>query len=185
MRWRKLNNILHRDIGYLVVAMTLIYGVSGVAVNHVADWNPSYAQRKETLAVPPIAAREREAMVAEAMKKLSLTEMPENSFRPDSLTLQLFYDGESYMIDLPTGHVIREAAVARPVLFEVNQLHLNAPKRWWTYVADLYAVALIVVAVTGLFVLKGRKGITGRGAWLTLIGLLVPVLYWLYYLYWQ
>jgi hypothetical protein len=47
--------------------------------------------------------------------------------------------------------------------------------------ADLYAVALLALAVTGLFMLKGKKGITGRGAWLTTFGVLIPVVFlWLY-----
>ncbi len=40
--WRRWNKILHRDIGYLSVAMVFIYGISGLAVNHIADWNPNY-----------------------------------------------------------------------------------------------------------------------------------------------
>lgn len=43
--------------------------------------------------------------------------------------------------------------------------------------ADIYAVVLLILAVTGLFVLKGKKGITGRGAWLTGAGILVPVIF--------
>ena len=181
--WRKWNNILHRDIGYLVVGMTLVYGISGVAVNHAADWNPSYALEKKVVEIGPVVSDVRERMIAEVRERLGLKETERNSFRPDPETLQLFYEGTTYSIDLPTGTVLVETAQARPVLFEVNQLHLNAPKKLWTYIADLYAVALIVVAVTGLFVLKGRLGITGRGAWLTAIGLLVPAVYWVYFLY--
>ena len=181
--WRKWNNILHRDIGYLVVGMTLVYGISGVAVNHTADWNPSYSREKSVVEIGPVTSTTREEMITEVKEKLGLKEKERNSFRPDPETLQLFYDGTAYSIDLPTGTVIVEETAHRPVLFEVNQLHLNAPKRLWTYVADLYAVALIVVAITGLFVLKGRLGITGRGAWLTTIGFVLPALYWVYYLY--
>ena len=32
--------------------------------------------------------------------------------------------------------------------------------------------------LTGMFVLKGRHGISGRGAWLVGAGVLVPVMYW-------
>ena len=43
------------------------------------------------------------------------------------------------------------------------------------------ALALGVLAVTGLFVLKGKKGITGRGAWLSALGVVVPFVFlWLY-----
>jgi hypothetical protein len=182
-KWRKWNTILHRDIGYLIVGLTLVYGISGIAVNHTADWNPSYRIEKRALQIEPIVEEQREEIVRAALDRLGLTEEPRNTFRPDRETLQLFFERETYAIDLPTGKVVVEAVQPRRVLFEFNQLHLNAPKRVWTYIADVYALALIVVAVTGLFVLKGRTGITGRGAWLTAIGVLVPMLYWLYHIY--
>ena len=54
--WRKLNNALHRDVGYLVVGLTIVYAVSGLAVNHRADWNPSYRTGRRTLRIAPIDA---------------------------------------------------------------------------------------------------------------------------------
>ncbi|MEK7239068.1 MAG: hypothetical protein AAB224_00640 [Gemmatimonadota bacterium] len=81
--WRRWSIVLHGDVGYLAVAMTLAYAISGIAVNHIAD---------------------------------------------------------------------------------------------------IYALALILLAVTGLFVIKGKQGITRRGGWLTAAGTLVPVGYWFLYL---
>jgi len=185
MKWRKWNNILHRDIGYLIVGLTIVYGISGIAVNHVQDWNPNYKIEKEFLTIEPLAATEREPMVDEARKKLNLVDQPKDSFRPDEETLQLFFENRTYWVDIPTGNVMIETTQERRVLFEMNQLHLNSPKGIWTYIADLYAFTLVFVAVTGLFVLKGKTGITGRGAWLTSIGVLLPVAYWIYYLYWS
>lgn len=181
--WRRWNNILHRDIGYLIVALTIAYGVSGIAVNHAADWNPSYTKAKRTMSIAPVERESREEIIADAVSKIGREDEPQNAFRPDPETLQLFYPDETYSIDLPTGTVLVEQTMTRPVLFEVNQLHLNSPKGIWTYIADLYALTLIIVAATGLFVLKGRHGITGRGAWLTGIGVLIPCAYWIYYLY--
>jgi hypothetical protein len=183
VKWRRLNNVLHRDIGYLAVGLSIVYGVSGVAVNHKADWNPSYKVGKTFQQIAPVEATDREAIVSEALEKLGIDQVPRNAFRPNPETLQLFFRQATYSIDLPSGAVVIEAARPRPVLFEFNQLHLNTPKRLWTVVADVYAVALIALAVTGMFVLKGRTGITGRGAWLTAIGVLLPGLYWVYYLY--
>ncbi|MGA9115513.1 MAG: PepSY-associated TM helix domain-containing protein [Bacteroidota bacterium] len=180
--WRKWNNILHRDIGYLIVGLTLVYGISGIAVNHVADWNPSYSVGKSFRTITPPAPGSRAELVRAVREQLGLTEEPRNVFRPDTATIQLFYPGITYSVDLPTGHVMEESTVPRRVLFEMNQLHLNAPKGIWTYLADLYAFSLILVAVTGLFVLKGRHGLAGRGWWLTLIGAAVPLLYWVWYL---
>ncbi len=170
--------MLHRDVGYLAVGLTLAYGISGIAVNHRADWNPSYRKTTEFVAIAPIIGDSVPELVATAIARLGLTTAPKSSFRPDPLTLQLFYPERVYSVDLPTGKVMVESTVPRRVLFEMNQLHLNQPKKLWTYIADAYAVALILLAVTGLFVLKGKLGITGRGGWLTAAGVLIPVGYW-------
>lgn len=184
-KWRKWNNILHRDIGYLVVAMTLMYGISGLAVNHMADWNPNYEMEKELLQIAPLEAKEKDAMVKEALSKLNLTEEPANTFRPDRETIQLFFDKKVYSVDIPTGNVLVEQTKPRPVLYEMNQLHLNAPKKIWTFIADLFALLLITMAITGMFMLKGPTGITGRGKWFIAAGVLVPAMYWIYYMNFQ
>lgn len=182
--WRRWSIVLHRDVGYLAVALTIAYAISGIAVNHVADWNPNYRVTKTFTTVAPIAvtgATDAGAIVTAAMERLTLTEAPRSSFQPDSNTVQLFYKGTTYHVDLPTGKVMVEATRSRPVLFEMNQLHLNHSKRAWTWIADIYALALLLLAITGLFVIKGRYGITGRGAWLTAAGFL-PIVYWLVFL---
>lgn len=173
--------MLHRDVGYLAVALTLAYAISGLAVNHIADWNPNYQITKEFVNVAPIAAERSPEIVAAAVERLGLRAAPTNTYRPDAQTIQLFYETRIYHVDLPTGKVMIESTVPRRVLYEMNQLHLNRPKQAWTYVADAYGVALILLAVTGLFVLKGRLGISGRGGWLTAAGALIPLGFWFFY----
>ncbi len=180
--WRRWSIVLHRDLGYLAVALTLAYGISGIAVNHRADWNPNYRIAREFVAIAPITATTVPDMVAAAVAQLGLVTPPNNTFRPDPQTLQLFYRTKVYHVDLPTGQVMIESNIPRGVLYEMNQLHLNGPKHAWTYIADLYALALILLAVTGLFVLKGRLGISGRGGWHTAAGTLIPVGYWLLFM---
>ena len=174
--------MLHRDVGYLAVALTLVYAISGIAVNHIADWNPNYRRTKEFVDVAPITAETSPEIVAAAVERLGLPVAPASSFRPDPQTLQMFYKTKIYHVDLPTGKVMIESTVPRRVLYEMNQLHLNRPKHIWTYIADVYALALILLAITGLVVLKGRLGITRRGGWLTAAGTLIPVGYWVLYL---
>ena len=183
MHWHKLNVILHRDVGYLAFALTLVYGVSGLAVNHRADWNPSFSPSQKAVIVAPIHGDGRAALVADTLGKLGITDTPRSSFQPDRDTLRIFFENTTYSVDLPTGMVVIERNVPRPVLREFNDLHLNAPKGAWTWIADVYALALILLAVTGLFVLKGRHGITRRGGWLTAIGIVLPGVYWVYHLY--
>ena len=53
INWRKLNNILHRDVGYYFFGMTTIYALSGIALNHIADWDPNYIIENKKLQADP------------------------------------------------------------------------------------------------------------------------------------
>jgi uncharacterized protein len=184
--WRRWNRALHRDIGYLAVGMTILYAVSGLAVNHVADWNPNYRMVQEWRDVGPMPTDPPDEELARMLlERLKVSERPRASFQPDQDTLEVFMREGKYSVDLPTGRVLFEAVRPRPVLHAFNRLHINAPKQGWTYLADLYALGLLALAVTGLFVLRGKQGITGRGAWLTLVGCAIPGLYWAWWAFWR
>jgi hypothetical protein len=183
MNWRRWNNVLHRDVGYFLVGMTLVYSISGIAVNHRADWNPSYEREQQLLVIEPTSKTAIDEILPETLAKLAIDKREvRNSFRPDAETLQIFLEGKTYSVDLPTGQVLVDKVHPRPVLFELNQLHLNAPKGVWTFISDFFALSLILIAITGMFVLKGRNGILGRGIWFVAGGILLPVAYWVYYL---
>ena len=62
-----------------------------------------------------------------------------------------------------------------PLLHAVNFLHLNSYKKAWTWVADIYAVSLILLALTGLFMIRGKRKM--RGILLTIVGSLVPLVF--------
>jgi hypothetical protein len=175
--WHRLVVVLHRDIGYLAAGLTIIYAISGVAVNHVHHWNPSYRIERVERTFPPIAPDAgRDAIVAHVRAALGVTGAFKDAFRPSPGRVQLFYEGTTVDADIVAGRATLEQADERPVLRDANFLHLNHPKGVWTIVADVYAAALAFLAVTGMFVLRGRKGLAGRGKWLVGIGVAVPVL---------
>lgn len=58
-----------------------------------------------------------------------------------------------------------------------NWLHLNRGKKAWTWFADGYAVVLLFLATSGIFMLPGRKGLLGRGAVLVGLGIAIPLIY--------
>ncbi|MDH5760588.1 MAG: PepSY-associated TM helix domain-containing protein [Gemmatimonadota bacterium] len=183
MQWRKWNVIIHRDLGYLCAGLTLVYAASGVAVNHRADWNPNYSITRETVLLGT-TGRDGTAsplFVDAVLAELDLTGPVRGTFRPDPGSVDIFLEGATVSVDLNTGEATWETVRARPLLRAANFLHLNEPKGVWTWMADLYASALALLAVTGLFVVKGSKGITGRGAWLTAMGVLIPVAFVLAY----
>lgn len=185
MKWRKWNNILHRDIGYLCVGLTLVYVISGIAVNHMGDWNPSFSVETSHSTIRPVQSQSillQPEEIRSILSQLGLPREYRNSFQPDPQTLRIFQSGNTITVNLKNGQVVQEKLKKRFLLYEFNVLHLNRIKSLWTIVADIYAVALGIVAITGLFVLRGKKGIKGRGAWLTGAGILIPLVFILVYL---
>ena len=183
IQWRKWNRLIHRDLGYLCAGLTVVYAVSGLAVNHVRDWNPNYKTTESSYSVGPVTAENPRdpGTVEEILRAGGLGIDYRETFRRDENTLEIFLAEGRVSVDLPTGQATVELIQERRGLMEMNQLHLNQPRGLWTYMADLYAVALLLLAITGLFVIKGKKGITGRGAWLTTIGVLIPLVFlWVY-----
>ncbi|HID37951.1 MAG TPA: hypothetical protein EYP36_00355 [Calditrichaeota bacterium] len=184
LNWRKWNNILHRDIGYLTVGLTVIFAVSGIAVNHVEDWNPNYHIEKRKIAIDPVYQGDDQAIIAEVLRYLAIEEQPQGYFKADPQTLQIFLKNKKIEINPTTGQGEIEEIRERFILHDFNYLHLNHAKKAWTYFSDLYAIALFFLAISGMFVLKGRKGLSGRGKWLVGIGVVIPVLFLVYYKYW-
>ena len=79
--------------------------------------------------------------------------------------------------DGDSGLVVDQGREPRFLLRIANWLHYNRGKRAWTYVADVYAVMLLYLAISGIFMIKGKLGLRWRGATLIAIGLLAPVGY--------
>ena len=162
--------VVHRDVGYLLAALTVVYAISGIAVNHLHHWNPSYKIERVEQRFEPIPVGERESMIALAVERLELPGPPQEKFRPSPEVLQLFYDGWSVEVLATEGRAVIERPRDRPLLRDFNYLHLNQPKGVWTYVADVYAGLLLLLAVSGMLMLKGKRGLAGRGKWFVLAG---------------
>jgi hypothetical protein len=176
MNIRKLNRAVHRDLGYFFFGMSIIYGLSGIALNHRHEWNPNYniTQEKYQLEQP------RKGTEGEELSLFYLEQIgEEGQYRTQVKTennLRIFIEGGSLTVNLESGEASFEKIKRRPILHEVNFLHYNTPKKLWTWFSDLYAAGLMILAITGLFILKGKNGITRRGAWITAAGVIIPVL---------
>jgi hypothetical protein len=60
----------HRDIGYFFAGLTVLYAISGVAVNHMEDWNPNYVIRREVVEVGVLPFGEPAELGAEVLSRL-------------------------------------------------------------------------------------------------------------------
>lgn len=174
IRWRRLARALHRDLGYLFFGLTIVYAVSGIALNHRGHWNPSYSIRTFTVRVDPVPEGRISGEEAKALLgQHGLGAGFKRHFEPSAGSVRFFFRDGSATLDRATGELAVEEVKRRPILHTWNTLHYN-PGRWWIWFADAFAVALIILAVTGLFILRGKHGITRRGGILVLLGILIP-----------
>lgn len=177
--WRPWLRAMHRDIGYVVVGLTFIYALSGLAVNHLTDWSDGDASFQTYSATHEMGRLEGQdqAVADELRKRLAIKEVPRELYRPTPDELEVIFDKRSLHVNTATGHVVDEGQKPRFVLRAANWLHLNRGKKAWTYVADAYAASLLVLAMSGMFMIAGKKGLIGRGAILVGLGIAIPVLY--------
>jgi len=174
--WRRWFRAFHRDIGYATVALVLAYGISGLAVNHIEDWNPNYRFSQRAVDIGPLHGSLNE-MEQQIVAALHLDPAAvRGHYQETEHDLRVFLDeGQEARIDMQTGHGTLKTLSRRAVFFEVNALHLNNLKGIWTYVADAFAIALIVLAITGMTMMKGDRGLFGRGKYFLAAGLAIPV----------
>jgi len=177
MSWRRLLVVLHRDIGYLCAGLTVIYAVSGIAVNHIEDWNPNYDVRRTRLEVGTVPTGDDDAAARIVLDRLHITDKPRAAVWISPAQLRIFLENRTLTLDAPTGEVEDERVSRRPLFFQMNFLHLNRGKGLWTWLADVYAVALLLLALSGIIILRGPRGLGGRGKWLVLAGLVIPLLF--------
>lgn len=185
MKWRKWNNIIHRDLGYFLVGLTIIYAVSGVAANHLRDWDYNFVTDKRFVKLENITPESvvDPPLIADILEQTGETENYKSHFRLSPTHLQIFVIGGIMDIDMDAGHAVIERKKNRPLLREFNYLHLNHPGKFWTWIADFYGIGLLLLAITGLFVLKGGNGLRGRGKWFTLAGIVLPIIFLVIYFY--
>jgi hypothetical protein len=184
--WRRWFRAFHRDIGYAAVALILAYGLSGIAVNHIEDWNPNYRYAERSVDIgPDTGSRTREELAATVVQRLAIDPATvRGNFQETENDMRVFLDeGQEARVDIRTGKGTLKQVTRRAVFFQVNALHLNNLKGIWTYVADVFAVALIVLALTGMTMMKGDRGFWGRGKYFVAGGLALPIAG-VVYMYW-
>ena len=203
MQWRKTLFVLHRDVGFMALGLTLVYGISGIAVNHRRDWDFNRSVAVEALALgratevlgglpadrldalgrnpADVTPDEQRRLVQGLSAKLGKPQGPRNAFwrGPDKLSL-FFGAGDDDTVDYSpsTGAAQRTVRRDRFLLRQLNSLHLNESGKLWTWLADLYAAGLLFLGITGVVMAKGRHGLRGRGGLLLAAGIVIPLVVW-------
>lgn len=177
--FRKWMRILHRDIGFFFVGMSLIYGLSGIALNHIGDWNPNYQITNKSFetAIDLTNQATLKENILKLVDELDDRKNYKQHYSPEAGIIKIFLKGRSSIIvDKDTGEGKAEFLKKRPLFYQLNHLHYN-PGKYWKWFADFFAGSLIFLALSSLFMIKGKKGIIGRGGIYLLAGIIIPILF--------
>lgn len=179
--WARLNIALHRDLGYLCASLIIAYCLSGIALNHINDWNPDFVITKQTVSLPrPYLREEVTGSVVEEFGRL----VNEGRYKvfdfPTKDQVKIYYDNATLHVHISRQEGAYEKIARRPIFYHVNALHLNR-LQGWRWAADAFALILILLSATGLFVLRGKYGLARRGKWLVAMGLLPALMGWIFF----
>ncbi|HCS88221.1 MAG TPA: peptidase [Bacteroidales bacterium] len=175
---RKWLRITHRELSYVFAGMLLVYAVSGIALNHKNSFNSQYSvSRTEFRFAPAVQNDVNQAQINEWLAACGVSGREIQHYFPDAATLKVFLKGNSNLVvDLSTGKAVLEQVHKRPILGSLSKLHYN-PGKAWTWFSDIFAVSLIVIVLSGLFMLRGKHSLLGIGGVEFLIGILIPLLF--------
>lgn len=183
MKVRKLLRTLHRDLGYLITGMTIIYSISGIALNHRDDWNSNYIAVEETIDWGALDLVNIDETTINSKLNLFNEELVfKKYYISDDRDLKVFVENGIVTYSDDTHMAEMELLLKRPFFYQINKLHKTAISPIWIWISDILAAILIFVAISGLFLLNGKYGIKGRGWWLTAIGFIIPGIFLLFFI---
>ncbi|MGL5730216.1 MAG: PepSY-associated TM helix domain-containing protein [Bacteroidales bacterium] len=179
-KFRKICRIIHRDLSYFLTGIILVYAISGLVLNHKDSFNPDYSIDRFEFTVsesfPRSAGNISEAELNKELENIKRSAPVMKFYAPKPNEVKVFIKGGSSMvINLSDRSAVYESIKKRPFFSQINWLHFN-PKGW-TIFADLVAIGLILITLTGIFMNKGKNGLWGRGGIEVIIGILIPILF--------
>ena len=177
---RKWSRHIHRDLSYFLSGMIIIYALSGIAMNHRNTFNPNYSIDRIEYKLDKALPARSEIKKNDVM--LLLTDIEEEGnytkhYFPKENIMKVFLKGGSNLyVNLSTQEAVYEKLTRRPFFSAITSLHYN-PGNWWTYFSDFFAIGLMLITLSGIIMIKGSKGLWGRGGLELLAGIIIPLLF--------
>ena len=163
---RKWLHNIHRELSYLFAGVICVYAISGICLNHKRDFNSNITISRHELTLdgtfPASADSVSKETLHDLVAQLPDTETYTKHASVGENSVKVFFKGGSSLeIDMTDGTSRYEKIRRRPFFSSLNRLHYN-PTRWWTWFSDIFAVCLLIITVTGLFMQIGRASCRER-----------------------
>jgi uncharacterized protein len=169
----------HRHIGLLVIGTSLVFAVSGIALNHQSHWDPYYMNSEGRQMVDDLSATMDETEIDGYLReRFGLDEEYRTSIRERPHVVNMEYaSGISFVVDMTEMTIVKTESRKRPILYDFIQLHFNSLKGGWIALADVFAVGLMFLSFSGVYLAWGKFDGTDRV--FLIAGILLPFLFYL------
>lgn len=168
----------HRDIAYFYVGLIISFALSGIFLNHRQSWHPRrYTYDKKDIVISAPAGKEavNEEFITAFTKEHGIDDNLRR-FSVDGNNLRISYANHDVQVDITTGKGKIETYRTTPLLGQMTQLHQDTSK-WWIYYSDIFGFGMIVIALTGMFIEKGKNSFRSRGWKLAIVGIIFPLIF--------
>ena len=169
---------VHRDLAYLYLGLIIAFSFSGIFLNHRRLWHPeTYVFSEKEITIQPITDKETitDEFIKQFSKEQQITDKVRR-FRVEGTTLKISYVTNDVSIDIATGKGKLESYKTTPILGHMTKLHVDT-SNWWIYYSDIFGIAMLVIAITGMFIQKGQFSFRARGWKLALLGMIFPLIF--------
>lgn len=171
------NRSIHRDLAFFYVGLIIAFSFSGIVLNHREDWYPmdyTYDSQPVSLSLPSQGQELSQEDVEKATQSLDLEY---DGHRVRDGKLRVYFKGNVILdADAETGVGSIEYKRRTPFLGHTMVLH-KSTSNFWIWYSDIFGLAMLIIAITGILIPLGKRGFKGRGWKLALAGLLFPLLF--------
>ncbi len=103
--FNKWNRIVHRDLGFFFFGVIIIYAVSGIALNHLEDWNPNYivTQYSKHIANAADYKHADKTKVKAMLQQIGETAVYKKHIYNGSQSMKVFIQNGSAVLDFETA----------------------------------------------------------------------------------
>jgi hypothetical protein len=172
---------LHRDLGYFFVGLIIAFSISGLFLNHREVWHPlNYEYASESVNVGKNLKKDilDENRIEKISETLNINDKIRRFGFEDDI-VWVSYEKADLEFNLSTGAGSLKKFMVTPVLGQMTQLHIDT-NVFWIYYSDIFAISLLVIAITAIIFPKGKYSFKKYGWKLALSGLLFPLIFLLF-----
>ncbi|MCJ8326729.1 MAG: hypothetical protein MJK08_06470 [Campylobacterales bacterium] len=180
---------LHRDLGYFVIGLTLIYTITGFILSgrdlgwmeqtYIYEQNLSQNISKDEFIKKLKKTMKNTEIVTDihpAIMKYSIKKIKSFEFKKEEENVLYFkYKANIIKYNKISGDMIFEIHSYPGFLKKFITAHKSKQKDVWFYLAIMYSIVLSFLAISAMFMVKGKYSFPRRGVFIMLSGIALVI----------